>query len=147
MKLNLYFGCVFSFLLLPLIGLTGSATLAAEEPETVISEAVKDDNGFLIHSITSPYQAGTTHVRVLLPERMDPGKRYTVLYVLPVEAGQGSQYGDGLQEIKRRHIHSRHDLICVAPTFSHLPWYADHPTDAEIRQETYFIKTVVPLVE
>jgi hypothetical protein len=35
----------------------------------------------------------------------------------------------------------------VAPTFSHLPWYADHPTDKEIRQETYLLRVVLPLVE
>ena len=37
--------------------------------------------------------------------------------------------------------------IFVAPTFSRLPWYADHPTDQSIRQETYFVKDVVPLVD
>lgn len=35
----------------------------------------------------------------------------------------------------------------VAPTFSQVPWYADHPTDLKIRQETYFINVVLPLVE
>ena len=38
----------------------------------------------------------------------------------------------------------KHKAIFVAPTFSHLPWYADHPSDASIRQETYFLKVVVP---
>ena len=37
--------------------------------------------------------------------------------------------------------------IFVAPTFSHLPWYADHPTERDIRQETYFLNVVVPLIE
>ncbi len=35
----------------------------------------------------------------------------------------------------------------MAPTFSHLPWYADHPTKAEIRQETYFLNVVLPFIE
>jgi enterochelin esterase-like enzyme len=35
----------------------------------------------------------------------------------------------------------------VAPTFSHLPWYADHPSKADIRQETYFLKVVLPFIE
>ena len=30
--------------------------------------------------------------------------------------------------------------VFVAPTFSHLPWYADHPTKTEIRQEAYFLE-------
>jgi enterochelin esterase-like enzyme len=37
--------------------------------------------------------------------------------------------------------------VFVAPTFSHLPWYADHPTKADVRQETYFLKVVVPSIE
>ncbi len=35
----------------------------------------------------------------------------------------------------------------MAPTFSHLPWYADHPSDPEIRQESYLLKVVLPFVE
>ena len=38
-------------------------------------------------------------------------------------------------------------MICATPTFSHLPWFADHPTDPEIRQESYVLKSVVPLVD
>ena len=40
-----------------------------------------------------------------------------------------------------------YDLIVVSPTYSHLPWYADHAADPGLRQETYFLKDVVPLVE
>ena len=28
-----------------------------------------------------------------------------------------------------------------------MPWYADHPSDPEVRQESYFLKVVVPFVE
>ena len=38
-------------------------------------------------------------------------------------------------------------IIFVFPTFSDLPWYADHPTNPAIRQEMYFMKVVVPFVE
>ena len=57
------------------------------------------------------------------------------------------KYGDGLAELKRLDLHNKHSLICVAPTFTHLPWYADHPTDKAIRQETYFVKVVVPFID
>ena len=43
-------------------------TTFADERKPTISAAVKDDNGFLVHSVTSPYQAGTTKIRVLLPQ-------------------------------------------------------------------------------
>ena len=35
----------------------------------------------------------------------------------------------------------------MAPTFSHLPWYADHPTDPDIRQESYLLEVVIPFIE
>src|SRR5262245_60209282 len=63
----------------------------ADQPVTV-SEAKKDANGFLIHEVRSPYQAGVTHIRVLLPDKLKEGKRYPVFYLLPVEAGKDSRY-------------------------------------------------------
>lgn len=123
-----------------------SPTLYAAEGVTV-SDAKADDSGFLVHDVNSPYQAGTTHVRVLLPEKRGKGKRYPVVYVLPVEAGTESRYGDGLKEIKKLGLHDALGAAFVAPTFSHLPWYADHPTAKDVRQETYFLDVVVPFVE
>ena len=120
---------------------------AAAEAKPEISSARKDANGFLAHTVKSPFQSGTTKIRVLLPDRLDRSKRYPILFILPDESGDGNRYGDGLLEARKRGLHNKHSLICVAPTFSHVPWYADHPTDKEIRQETYFVKVVVPFVE
>jgi enterochelin esterase-like enzyme len=66
---------------------------------------------------------------------------------LPVEAGNGDRYGDGLIEVKKHNLHNKFQTIFVAPTFSHIPWYADHPTHLAIRQETYFINVVLPFIE
>lgn len=124
------------------------AALAQPTPDApTISDAKKDDNGFLVHEVKSPYQAGTTFVRVLPPEKLEKGKTYPCVYVLPVEAGTESKYGDGLKEIKKLDLHNTLNAVFVAPTFSHLPWYADHPTKKDIRQETYFVKVAVPFVE
>ena len=106
-----------------------------------------DEHGFLCHRVMSEYQGGPTEIKVLLPDRMEKGKLYPVVYVLPVEAGNGKQFGNGLVEIKKRDLHNKLGVICVEVTFSHLPWYADHPTNAKIRQETYFLKVVLPFVE
>ena len=119
----------------------------ADEGATKISTASKDSNGFLVHSVESPYQKGETKIRVLLPDKMDANKKYRILFVLPVEAKDGNHYGNGLIEVKKLGLHNKYQLICVAPTFSHLPWYADHPTNQKIRQETYFLKVVLPFVE
>src|SRR5262249_36502177 len=112
-----------------------------------VSEAKKDPNGFLTHEVRSPYQAGATQIRVLLPDKVEERQRYPVVFVLPVEAGQESRYGDGLLEVKKHDLHNKLRAVFVAPTFSHLPWYADHPTKADTRQETYFLKVVVPFIE
>ena len=38
---------------------------------------------------------------------------------------------------------SRHNSI-AAPSFSHLPWFADHPTNAKIAQESYLLQDILP---
>lgn len=117
------------------------------EKRLSVSAAKKDGAGFLVHEVQSSYQAGNTQIRVLLPEKVEKGRRYPVVYVLPVEAGRADHYGDGLLEVKKHGLHNRHQAIFVAPTFAHLPWYADHPTRGDIRQEAYLLKVVVPFIE
>ncbi len=119
---------------------------AAERP-TTISDATRDQNGLLVHTVLSPYQSGPTEIRVLLPVQRDNETRCPVVYVLPVEAGNAHRYGDGLLEIQKRDLHRRFSAIFVAPTFSQLPWYADHPSDPEVRQESHFLEVVVPFIE
>jgi S-formylglutathione hydrolase FrmB len=85
---------------------------------------------------------------VLRPNREEEKrKKYPVVYVLPVEAGTESRYGDGLTEVRKRDLHNKFGAVFVAPTFSHLPWYADHPTQPEVRQESYILKVVVPVID
>ena len=119
----------------------------AEDRNRIEISAPVDDGGFQLHTVRSPYQAGTTKIRVLLPDAFDKSRRYRVLYVLPVEALDGKRWGNGLKTIRKAGLHNRHNLVCVAPTFSHLPWYADHPSDPMIRQESYLTRVVLPFVE
>jgi S-formylglutathione hydrolase FrmB len=128
---------------LPLSGLVR----AAEPAKAKVSEAAKDADGILAHTVECDSQDRPTTIRVLLPARMEKDRHYPVLYALPVEAGDGHRYGDGLLEVKKLGLHDRHGLICVMPTFARLPWYADHPTDRAIRQESYLLEVVVPFVE
>lgn len=130
----------FLVLLAPAVGLSA--------PDQVrIGEARSTADGVLVHQVTSPYQSDGTRIRVLLPRRLEKGKRYPVVYVLPVEAGDECRYGDGLVEVQRLDLHNKHDAIFVAPSFSHLPWYADHPTRPELRQESHFLGVVVPFID
>lgn len=130
--------CIFSLVL------AGSALCA---DDVHVSAPTVDDNHFLVHQVVSRFQTGSSKIRVLLPDDAEPASSYPVIYVLPVEANDAHRYGDGLVEIKKRGLHNAHRAIFVAPTFSHLPWYADHPTDRAIRQETYFLNVVLPFVE
>lgn len=99
------------------------------------------------HSIESTFQAGPTTIRVLTPSKLSGRKKYPVIYLLPVEAKNGARYGDGLKEIEKLNLHKKYEMIFVQPTFSHLPWYADHPTKNSMQQESYLLKTVLPFVE
>ncbi|MBY0523772.1 MAG: hypothetical protein K2R98_10260 [Gemmataceae bacterium] len=111
-----------------------------------IGEATKDD-GILNHEVESEFQKGRTAIKVLLPDRRHEKQRFPVVYVLPVEAGTESRFGNGLREIQKLDLHNKLGVIFVLPTFAQLPWYVDHPTDKAIRQETYFLKVVVPFVD
>jgi hypothetical protein len=97
--------------------------------------------------IDSPYQAGATTVRLYEPTAGVDPETERVLYVLPVEPGEGAAFGDGLAEVLRLGLPDRYRMLVVAPSFSSMPWYADHPTDAARRDESYLLREVVPLVE
>jgi S-formylglutathione hydrolase FrmB len=134
-----------SFPALASLLILGAASQAPAEPS--ITEAKKDDRGFLTHTIQCDFQAGRTQVRVLLPDHLEKDRRYPVIYVLPVEAGIESRFGNGLLEVQKLDLHNKRGLIFVQPTFAQLPWYADHASDPAIRQESYFLKVVVPFIE
>jgi hypothetical protein len=102
--------------------------------------------------VESDYQPDTQRVRVLLPDRLDlsnvkPDKKIRILYVLPVEEGAATRWGDPVKEAIKADLANRHRMICVFPEFAQLPWYADHPTDKAIRQESYLLKSVIPYVD
>lgn len=100
-----------------------------------------------VHVLKSPHQAGETTVRVFTPEGSAVAPPLTTLYVLPVEAGSETRWGNPVKEIRQLKIADRFGLLAVLPTFSALPWYADHPSDASLRQERYLLEDVLPLIE
>lgn len=105
------------------------------------------DGGFRKHQIWSPYQAGKTRLRILLPDDFDLRKKYRVLYVLPVHEDGVDKHGDGLVEIKKLGYHNQHQLICVAPGYTSKPWYADHDLNPKKQDESHLLKTVIPFIE
>ncbi|MGO8733616.1 MAG: alpha/beta hydrolase-fold protein [Terriglobia bacterium] len=97
--------------------------------------------------INSHNQSYDLPLRVLLPDKMEEIDSPRVLYVLPAEPGIGLRWGDGLLEVEQQNLHNRYGLIAVSPSFSDWPWYANHPTNPEIQQETYFIEEIVPFID
>lgn len=122
--------------------------LACPTPaETTVSGPQRSGEGLLAYTVTSEFLAGPNEVEVLLPDKMEAGKQHPVLYILPVNPGTRGPWGSGILEARRQDVHNKHGLVCVAPAFDSWPWYADHPTDPKIRQESYLLKVVLPLVE
>lgn len=112
-----------------------------------VGPAIVDEQGIRAHAVESTLQSGPTKIRVLTPREMPVGKRFPVLYLLPVQAGEERRYGDGLVAAQRLGLADQYGVICVAPTFSQLPWYADHPTNPKLKQESYLLEVVLPAVE
>lgn len=117
----------------------------AEELELLQSDT--SDQGVHLHTVRSRYQSDTTQIRVILPDNVKQGERLASIYVLPVETGLETGYGDGVAEILKNDLHNRFRMVYIAPGFSQLPWYADHPSDAGIQQESYLLRGVIPFVE
>lgn len=101
----------------------------------------------ILHRLNSTRQSAETSVRVLVPDGLGAGVRCRVVYVLPVEANDEQRWGDSLTECCMHDLSNRHGVICVFPTFSALPWYADHPVNSSLQQESYFLKDVVSFID
>lgn len=97
--------------------------------------------------VSSEYQGAPTRVEVLAPDPLEAGRRYPVVYVLPVEPGVAGRWGDPVAAVVQLEPALRQRYVFVFPSFERTPWYADHPTDPHIRQESHFLKVVLPLVE
>ena len=104
-----------------------------------------DERGARVHRLKSVRQSSETLVRVLLPK--DTSKQLRTIYVLPVVGLDPGVWGDALDEFLKHDLHNKFQVACVFPTFSKLPWFADHPTDKTLQQESYFLKDVVGFVE
>lgn len=121
-----------------------SAASAQATPEPAQKDAT---TGIWSYALPSEFQAGPTKVRVILPEPLAAGKRYPVLYILPVEPEGSFRFGDGLDEARKLDLANKHQVICVAPSFKVVPWYGNHATDPKVRQEDFVVKSLVPDID
>jgi Putative esterase len=85
-------------------------------------------------------------VRVLRPTNPAAGVPHNFLYVLPVEAGLASNFGDPMGTLYGLNAQNQYNLTIIEPTFGIDPWYADNPTDPNIQYESYLSQDLVPWV-
>ena len=87
---------------------------------------------------------GPQVLRVLRPTNPAPGVAHNFLFVLPVEPGLGSTYGDGLQTLQSLDAEDKYNLTIIEPSFAIDPWYADNPTTAGLQYESFMTQELVP---
>lgn len=122
------------------------AVLAALTAAVSLAETL-DEDGFLVHKVDSPHQGGPTTLRALLPDEIEVGKLYRVLYALPVHEDGLRRHGDGLIELRKANVHNEFGVICIAPSFTTKPWFADHDLNPAKQDESHMLKTVLSFVE
>ena len=105
-----------------------------------------DVNGVAKYNVTSPDDGGTQVMRVLAPTNPTPGVPHNFLFVLPVEAGLSTVYGDGLETLRALDAQDQYNLTIIEPSFGIEPWYADNPNDPTVRYETFLTNDLVPWV-
>lgn len=98
-------------------------------------------------TVQSPYQKSPNKIEVLLPKTMALGKRYPVVYCLPVNAGTTGDWGHPLTEVQKDHLADRYQAIFVTPAYERLPWFGDNPARRDCQQNNYFLQVVLPLIE
>ncbi len=106
-----------------------------------------DANNIQYYSFTSADDGdGPQTLRVLQPTHPAAGVAHNFLYVLPVEAGLGDVFGDGLETMAALDAEDQYNLTIIEPTFAIDPWYANNPNDANLRYETFMTADLEPWV-
>jgi Putative esterase len=100
--------------------------------------------------VTSLHQAGKTLLRILMPQKIEPGRTYPLVLVLPVahvanQRQSVERFGDGFLEIQRLDLHNKYNAVFASLSFTEVPWYCDHPTKADVAQEKYLLEVVAEI--
>jgi esterase/lipase superfamily enzyme len=104
-----------------------------------------DDKGVALYMVASRNNGGDAEpVRALTPTNPAAGVPHNFLYVLPIESGLDSEYGDGLDTLRRLNAPNRYNVTIIEPAFASLPWIADNPTDPHRQYETFITDDLMP---
>jgi hypothetical protein len=64
-----------------------------------------------------------------------------------IDVVEKRRWGSGIEEAQKLGLADKYGFICVAPAFEQTPWFADHPTDPSVRQESDMLNAIIPFVE
>jgi hypothetical protein len=107
-----------------------------------------DANGVQSYNTLSSEDGGITEVlRILPPSNPAAGVTHNFLFMLPVETGQGSTYGDGIATAEAASAQNQYNLTIIQPAFPTSPWYADNPASASVQYESFLTTQLVPWVK
>ena len=84
---------------------------------------------------------------MLTPTNPTAGVAHNFLIVLPVEAGLGNSFGDGLGTLQSLNAENKYNLTIVEPTFANNSWYANNPNDPRLQYETFMTQELVPWIK
>ena len=90
---------------------------------------------------------GPQVLRVLRPTNPAAGVAHNFLFVLPVEPGEGTNYGDGMATLEAANAQNQYNLTIVEPSFAIDPWYANNPNDPNLQYETFMTTELEPWVK
>ena len=115
------------------------------EADSEVHDLSTDANGVQSYDVISANNGpGPQVLRVLRPTNPAPGVAHNFLFVLPVEAGLGSTFGDPLQTLQGLDAQDKYNLTIVEPSFGIPTWYADNPTNPDLQHETFLTQELVP---
>jgi hypothetical protein len=127
---------------------TITVTCAGSEPSFQATYESTDSNGIETYDVTSSDDGpDPQEVRILPPTDPAPGVAHNFLFVLPVEAGLGTDFGDGMETMAGLNAQNQYNLTIIEPTFELDPWYANNPDDAAVQYETFMTDDLVPWIE
>ena len=89
---------------------------------------------------------GPQILRVLRPTDPAPGVAHNFLFVLPVEVGLGTTYGDGMATVEAANAQNQYNLTVIEPSFAIEPWYANNPNNPDLQYQTFMTSELEPWV-
>ena len=117
-------------------------------PSLQVTYQRTDDDQVKTYNFTSIYNGKGTHVlRVLEPDKPAVGVAHNFLYLLPVVKENPPPEEDVIAILRSLNAQNKYNLTLILPSFSLDPWYADHPTDPDLRYESFMVKELQPWVK